>query len=114
MQRLHHLALLGLTLILLILPAACTPASSPTPDEPTTTALRLIHDAHQDGAKIVQSVKGDPKTHSADELWCVQTDQNQVGGNLPLLFVVWRVGATWQGDTLAEGFYDWDAQGCPR
>ena len=96
----------------ILLVSACTPASAPA--EPDATALRLIHDAHQNNAKIIHEVKGDPKTHNADELWCVQTDQNAVGGNLPFLLVVWRTGTTWQGDQLYEGFYDWDAQGCPR
>jgi len=103
--------------ISLIVPTACTPASSTVSNavsEPETTARRLLHDLHQDGAKLTRTVKGDPKTHNADELWCVQTDQMVVGGNLPLLFVIWRIGSTYQGDQLYEGFYDWDAQGCPR
>jgi hypothetical protein len=93
--------------------AACGSAASPQAQ--AETAARQIMEA--DGlasAQITQIVAGDAAGRGADELYCVATDATTQNGELPYLVVVWRQGDTWQGQQLAEGYYDWDLQGCPR
>lgn len=65
-------------------------------------------------ANITNVVEGDPATHGADELYCVATDATTQDGALPYLLVVWRIGDTWEGAQLLEGYYEWDLEGCPR
>src|SRR5574340_635805 len=65
-------------------------------------------------AQITNIVAGDPASRGADELYCVATNATTQNGELPYLLVIWRTGSTWDGAQLAEGYYDWDLNGCPR
>lgn len=98
-----------LFLLVAALLAACESSSM------VEAAARQIMD--RDGyanAQITKVVEGDAATHGADELYCVATDATTQNGELPYLLVVWRVGDTWDGMQLIEGYYEWDLQGCSR
>ncbi len=101
--------LMVISLLVLVGCSAAAPVA-----EPEATARKLMRDARKENARIIRSVQGDKNIRHVDELWCIQTDTNVEGGNIPLLFLVWRKGDQWQGEQLTEGFYDWQVQGCPR
>jgi hypothetical protein len=96
---------------LIILLTACAPATSPE-DAAEAAARQQMSDDGLADAQITDIVEGDPAVVGADELYCVATDASN--GDLPYLLVVWSTDSTWQARQLAEGYYEWDLQGCPR
>ena len=100
-----------LTIMALLVLAACQAANS---NDPKTFALKLMHDAGKDSAKITNIVSGDKRYRKADDLWCVATDLTSADGQIPYLLAVWRTGDKWDGAEMPEGYYEWDLYGCPR
>lgn len=102
-------------LLLLILLAAGVLTACGGAGDPVEAAAREV--MARDGvgdAEITQRVEGNADVQGADELYCVATDVTTQDGQLPYLLVVWRSGDEWQARQLAEGYYEWDLQGCPR
>jgi len=99
-----------IALLLAALLAACGSPGSPAEN----TARQVMEADGFGGAAITAITEGDPATRGADELYCVATDATSQNGELPYLLVVWRVGDSWEGVQLLEGYYEWDLQGCPR
>jgi hypothetical protein len=105
----------SLILAVCLLLAACQSNSGGTAsNDPKPFALKMIHDAGKDSAKITNVVKGDAKYRQADELWCIATDMTSPDGTVPYLLAVWRKADTWDGAELTEGYYEWDLHSCPR
>lgn len=110
-MRIRFLALAFLALLALPLLAACGGGRT---DPAREAALSQMAADGQSGAEITEMIEGDPAVRGADELYCVATDATTQNGELPYLLVVWRSGGEWQATQLAEGYYEWDLQGCPR
>jgi hypothetical protein len=97
----------------LIMLAACSSGASGADKAKEVAQSQMAKDGFANAA-ITDVAKGDATAQGADELYCVATDATTENGELPYLLLVWRDGSDWQVKQLAEGYYDWDLQGCPR
>ena len=105
------LVLIALAVSVLFALTACQSTDS---NDPKVFALKLMHDAGKDAAKITNVVSGDKKYKQADDLWCVATDASSEDGQIPYLLAVWKKAGKWEGAEMPEGYYEWDLYGCPR